>query len=565
MEHLVPEKIRNNFEEVHQLETTQYLRGLGYLVQDRDPSRRSITNRFLQEATEQFRNELLEYQSTDPYGYDTLLEDLASPFVKKGYPGELSSDELHILKELASSDGAFRVSRDVLLEQTPLLRRVLQFRLRFLFKLDGSEGQIDIRKAMAKLKDWLGVAQEVEVFNLLGDLAGLTAHLLSSRILQTRLKYGVVFFSWTGAAGSKKAKQGKEGKEGNPFLRALQPHLSQSQFSTFENEVVLVSRGKVGKKDLKQDLSQLSNQEFNRFLLQLVRVRLWAEGFLSKLPKGAWDKKSQKALESMLEKRLGNKEDMKSERERLQLFLAADTGAFNLYYLWGELAEAPSGEEQDEESQWSQLAESAGKNPKEDVKRIMKEFQEGLMGLPGRLKEQLQQGPSASSWPRFTQPLRQFSGKSESIWNSFEEYCSKASNAHQKLQAQLKQALKLLDNSLEMLLNPTGFETMGIATRFTPSYDAVHFVPPEAEPFFLNNHLVRLQIRRIMMERSAQIVSQLVRWSVQLYTGTISWMLIALQLAKYLAKQIMEWKRENSVIRKSILELGKKAVEEIEI
>lgn len=561
MEHLVPEKVRQSFADVHWLETIQLLNGLGYLTEDSRVSPRKFNAGSLQEAIGLFRSELEEYRLKDLEGYYSLLENLVFPTPEIGEEGELSADELRILKELVALDGDFRIFTDESPSQNPLLFRVLRFRLRFLGRIDHSAAPDTVEVALEKLMNWLNTYDQTVVFNLLGDLPGLINQMLDEQVIHGNLKFGVAFFPWEGGLGSKRAQKKEQGGD---FLIALKPYLAESQHLVFEREIVETIYGGKERKKLKDRLQVLVKDEFNLFVLRLLQIQLWADGYLEGPPTGEWGNSSQEAFDKLLDSLYTTKKDQRSERERVQLYLTGKIGAFNVHHFWRALSSPVSSQKTKEEEALVELGTFDGEGPGEDVRRILKEFQEGLLGLPVSLRKQLQEGLADYQGKGFSQILNRFREQSGSIWTAFEQYYSTVQNAHIKLLDWLKQALKMVDQCLELLLNRTGFETDGVRTSFDFNWDAVHLIPEKVKPGVLNDHFDRLQMKRILMERSAQVVSQLVRWGVMIGTSSTTWILIAVQIAKYLFKQFLEWKRENATIRKAIFRGVSSAVQSME-
>lgn len=563
METILPEKIRESFEVVHQLESLQFLRDLGYLEGKIHSSPQKLNPKAFREAILEFRNELEQLRAVDPEAYGTLLENLLSPVPEAGDEVELSADEVQILKNLMSLEGTLTISKWEDEEQIPLIWRVIRFRLGLLGSIEEGEADTAVcRRELNRIQNWFHIQNTVETINLIGDLSLLIPQVLHVPSIFSKDFLGVGFFSWSEKLRTNQMLKKERGKQ---FLETLGAYTSADLYARFKGEIVEPITGKQNKNAVKQRLNTLKADKFNRFLIRLLQLYLWAEGYLNGSPATDWDKQSQEALEEILKSLHESKETQKDQIHRLQVHLTGGIGAFNFQFFWKAVSQPDSAEKADNTSLFLELQTLDEEGQGKEAKRIRKELEQSLRELPGKIREQLKQGIPIYHGGRFSGVFQKIRDNSNSIWNALDRYHSSVKNGMGNLLNMLKQAFRFLDQSLELLLNRKGFETGGVHTRFDPTWDAVHRVPLKTDPAALSDHLSQLKLKRVLMERSAQIVGQVVRWSIQIASGTVTWVVIGIQIAKFLLKQFLEWKRENAILRKAILGLTKQAIENIDI
>lgn len=306
-------------------EIVQMLADLAYLSISAEDGK-IVERDELRDAVRLFREESVHAKLIRPVNLSLPFPD--DP--QKNPPEILTYREFSLLQLLVSLDGDFNIVSFDRISDTPLLCRVLQYRLYLMGLVDDRPNgcsNVEIWKALGRLNEWLKPLNEAELLDFTGDIWKLVRRLRAGELV----KQPLAFFKDNQEKSYSKYYRIDENN--TAFTDRVGNDIGRKS-SAFRNLKKLGKQKEIFPEQLAEDCSD----SFCRFSVRVAQIIQWVSGHYS----GAIDGRfGSFTFESFLQLA-----QIEKERENVDFKIECLLGyagnlywIVNLHYLFGELSE----------------------------------------------------------------------------------------------------------------------------------------------------------------------------------------------------------------------------------
>ena len=542
---LVPDQSRQEMQDLQHEEGLRLLQDLGYLGGRIHGSLDRVSEKEGEQAIASFRQELKDLRTVDQEGYHSLLEDLDWELSPEESQGELSEEEVQVLRELNALDGDFVPGALIAEagEEYHLTWRVVRYRLALLGKVSSdfgvvvSEGQM--LSALLELGDLLKMQAPLEVIKYIGELDQL--HM---RMIEQGLGfYGQVILAWDSNARKRKIK----GAAGDSYYRSLEEDLPADVFAEYDREIWqrAVRRGEEGL--LEELLSRGKADASHALLERLVNLQLWADGYLDASPLNAQPEEIEAALSNLLAYQFEDRELREEAEDRLSLVIADGVATLNLKQFL-VLCRSMNPERTEQET-LADLGELYAEEPdykrlniaRSDVGAVRDRIAQQLQDLPAEIRANWSRSIPNYPGRRFNKVLNKVRHKVSSFRKAINRFLDCVRNGLQGLYNYIRKALGILDRSIDLLRSGLGLSTgqggRSVESRSEGPGHLVHWIGPEADAAILQNHLDQLAAKRKAFQKACELVGTVLQWASQLASGALGWIHLGIKVSQILLEK----------------------------
>ena len=509
----------DQFEEVQEKETDEYLSRLGYLDSEIDIN---ITKRY--EAIRKFRRDLTDSADLAAQ-YDLDLQEDSV---------DLTEDELNFLANICSLENDFYLHDYTLaeIEQVPMLCRILTFRLESLYVFDiNAENQLSLesKEAIKLLHTWLGDVDEQSILQSIGDI-----DLLASKLVHKTTYPGIIIL------------QNKvDKKDERRFVRKA------NDLSRFESKLPTTKlemyRSLFAKKNA---LLQNSRHKLNKVLIQLLQHKLRHLGLYDRQVDNDFGLQSFTALKNFMS--FYHENFGKTNGVALQDFLgkcAENFWVINVRYLFEVLF--PQLESDPDTNivkptticeEINELVALAGKEQEEDIMvHLAEQIKPKTDDHEKRPKNRGGKGIFAAITRFIKKATKALARATTNVVQFIKEKITKlfklVKNGVQMLIREIKKAFNLIAAGVRFLFSKRKISTSNnkIVSDYDFDFDCMVSVK-EVDRDTINAHIAECERTVDQFEKTAEFLGVVLKIAINIGKGPTGWIKLGLQLIRKLAQ-----------------------------